>query len=518
MDRCEIDGALVAHTHSFRADATEARARLAAETAKAHGRLFPLWTALPADGGDFEQPHDFVRKAVDAGVRAVKLYPKSHRYPVVIDVIGPMLEALQSARFLVMLEVGELGASDTEVYAGYHAIASAFPRLPLLGQGFNWGHQRTVTALMERCPNFHVEFSRYQINRAIEVYARRFGVERLLFGTGAPALSAGAARAFVDYADLDETAKRLIAGGNLARLLGGLAPQPCQPPPENTGDALLARARQGLPVLDSPVLDAHCHVLAPGSHGGASVVCYHGDAAGIVQIASRLGTQATAMMSWSGPLGGDMTGGNDVVAQAVRQFPGQVIGVAYLNASHHTSAELEAEMRLRVDEQGFLALKPYMNTGAAYSDPLWEPVWRFGDQRGLYALFHLDSGGIESVKRIAAAHPGLECVVAHSGGSWTMARQVADAMRSLPNIWAEVTLTNVTLGAIEHLAQQGDEDRVLYGTDAPMRDPRPQFGWVVWARLPDTARRKILGGNFARLLNKVRRSRAAFLRDGAPPA
>jgi hypothetical protein len=37
-----------------------------------------------------------------------------------------------------------------------------------------------------------------------------------------------------------------------------------------------------------------------------------------------------------------------------------------------------------------------------------------------------------------------------------------------------------------------------------MRDPRPQLGWVAWADLPAASKQKILGGNFARILQRAR--------------
>jgi predicted TIM-barrel fold metal-dependent hydrolase len=46
------------------------------------------------------------------------------------------------------------------------------------------------------------------------------------------------------------------------------------------------------------------------------------------------------------------------------------------------------------------------------------------------------------------------------------------------------------------------DDRVLFGTDAPMRDPRPQVGWLVFTRLPEQSKRKIFGSNFARILGE----------------
>ena len=38
-------------------------------------------------------------------------------------------------------------------------------------------------------------------------------------------------------------------------------------------------------------------------------------------------------------------------------------------------------------------------------------------------------------------------------------------------------VTPVTNGVVEYLVEATDDEHVLFGTDAPMRDPRQQLGW-----------------------------------------
>jgi len=56
----------------------------------------------------------------------------------------------------------------------------------------------------------------------------------------------------------------------------------------------------------------------------------------------------------------------------------------------------------------------------------------------------------------------------------------------------------VTNGVIEYLVEQVGADRVLFGTDAPMRDPRPQATWLAFTRLRESDKKKIYGENFAK--------------------
>jgi predicted TIM-barrel fold metal-dependent hydrolase len=64
-----------------------------------------------------------------------------------------------------------------------------------------------------------VEISGYQGLLAVEAVVKRFGAERLLFGTNLPTFNPGAAVTTVMYADIAEEDKSLIAAGNLRRLL-----------------------------------------------------------------------------------------------------------------------------------------------------------------------------------------------------------------------------------------------------------------------------------------------------------
>jgi len=148
-------------------------------------------------------------------------------------------------------------------------------------------------------------------------------------------------------------------------------------------------------------------------------------------------------------------------------------------------------------------LKPYHRVGLRYDDARYTQLWEYMNARRLYGLFHLMpaiTGGAEVIGELAKKYPDAHWIVAHAGGSWQAARNVVKQMQEQPNVYAEITYTNVTNGVLEWMVSEVGDDRILFGADAPMRDPRPQFGWVVWADLPVESRKKILGFNFRRIL------------------
>ena len=107
------------------------------------------------------------------------------------------------------------------------------------------------------------------------------------------------------------------------------------------------------------------------------------------------------------------------------------------------------------------------------------------------------------LRNLAERYPNLGLHLDHCGRSWEYAKWAASMMTEYANIWAQLTYTLVTNGVVEYLVEQAGAERVLFGTDTPMRDPRPQLSWVIFTRLPEPAKRKILGENFAEILRNA---------------
>ena len=500
MDLAEIAGALVVHGLARSYDTRYGNERLKAELHKAPGRLFGAWCIAPiGDPGFFESGDEMIRAMEAEDIRAVRVVPGG--FSLHHQVMGYTLEVLQHYRIPTLLEVGWAGG---DIFGFFHDLLSRYPRLPVLMTNHSWGQQRHIHRLMALHDNLHIEFSAYQINRGMERYVADFGDERLLFGTEMTGRSPGAARTYIDYAQIPEASKRRIAGENLKRLLRGQGPE--KPAPrKREDDPIVAAVRAGEPQSVT-VLDGHSHVLHEGGQtAGVNYIMYDGDAEGILEMNRRCGIDRVAMMSWSAPVCTDAHEGNEIVWRAMKRFGDRVLGLAAIDPTHMTAEEMDAEIRLRYLEQGFVGMKPYVRMNMSYEDEAFTPWWAFGNEHRLYALMHVaaHTGGVAGVGRLAERFPEVSWLIPHSGSSWSFAEQVAACIGEHPNVYAELTYTAVTNCVVEFLVEATDEDHVIFGSDAPMRDPRQQLGWVLWADLPVGVREKILGGNFQRILDRV---------------
>jgi predicted TIM-barrel fold metal-dependent hydrolase len=505
MAWCGIHGALIAHWLGKEYDPAFGNRKLLQELKKSP-RLHGVWTVMPHLTGEMGKPTEVVKEMRDHGIRAAKMYPRTHHYFFDAYTCDPLLEAFEREGILLLLEGGGMYASDIfdpfnqVLLAELDAALGRHKELKVLLQASRWDAGRYLHALMAKHKNLHLELSCNQSNRAMEVFAGRFGAERVLFGTQALDKSPGAAKAFVDYCTLDDGAKAKIAGGNLARLLR----VETLPAPYTGGrpkDSILSLARQGKPLNNMLVIDAHAHISHNDATGVGFMFQPSSDAKSMVERAATMGIDNLCISSWIG-VWADYEEGNEVVRDAMKQFPRFYHGYATLQPQYVKDWPRELKKVHKTYRMG--GIKPYNpRTGIAYNDPLWAPWFEYGNRINAYALMHPSPNFTPEIHEIAAKYPNISFIIAHCGSSFATARQGIEAALKHPNVYLEITLTAVTLGVIEYMVKHVGADRVLFGTDQPMRDPIPQFGWMAYAHCTPAEKKKMFGLNMQKILQRV---------------
>ena len=85
-----------------------------------------------------------------------------------------------------------------------------------------WSMDRYTYPLLKTYPNVHIETSMLSLeDGGVEAMVRRFGAERLVFGTGFPKHYAEASMLQLTHADIGETEKQAIAADNMRQLIRG---------------------------------------------------------------------------------------------------------------------------------------------------------------------------------------------------------------------------------------------------------------------------------------------------------
>ncbi len=279
----------------------------------------------------------------------------------------------------------------------------------------------------------------------------------------------GAARSFIDYAEVTDEEKQLMAGGNLARLCGVSLPAAV----EVKNEEIARQAAEGKP-LDVFVFDSHTHFLEDGGNCGASYPMVRGDLANMEALSDAMGVDEYAVAPWLG-IWTDCEEGNKIALDMAKRSS-RVYGYVLVNPTYGTDVEKEA-YHYHIEEKMPAMKMFYSRCGIRYNGPIFDPLYKIANENHLFAL--MDSGGYPSYLA-----------------------DMEEVAKKYPNVYLQLTFTSVPEGLIEYLCEEGLADKTLYGTDAPMRDPRPQLGWVAFANISTEDKKKILGGNMRKIADR----------------
>lgn len=468
-------------------------------------QLWPEWVVIPHWAGDFAEPGKLVAEMLERNVRAARMMPKAHGFPLGKEVCGPLLAALQEARIPVFFDVAQL---DLEAAV---ELAKAYPELPIVLCGVAWASDRIIFARFGDVPNLHLETWAFQGHRAYERFVAAFGSERLLFGTDLPHRSPGAARMMACYEQISERDRRNIAGENLLRLLRGvqgaqgpapfdgaqgLRPELKAPREHPEDDPIVAAVRAGRPLTEEYVLDAHAHVAHPGCMGVNQCALAYNDPEGLVASMDRMGVDTACISSWSGITFGTPDA-NDMDLRGAELFPGRLLAWGCLNPNYPKLYDEEFE-RLFLGGK-VIGYKPYPpRQQVPVIDPRHERALQWCEEHGAPVLLH--AGPPDHVTQLAEKYPHAQFLIAHAGSTWDLAEKAAEAAKKFPNVYAEITYTAILYGFIEFFVREVGAQQLLFGSDCVMRDIAPQLGWVCWARIGVEEKRQVLGGNMKGVL------------------
>ncbi len=506
MEWCGIQGAMIAHSTAKEYDPMYGNQMLLRELKKSN-RLYGVWTVMPHHTREFPKPADTVKQMLDNGLRVAKMYPRAHRYPFGIDFCGDLLHELERNGILLMVEGGHcynpdiFEASNQVLLSELDAVLTKFRDLNVVLLHSRWESTRHVYSMMQKHKHLHLELSNHQGNRAIEVFSEWYGEDRILFGTGALEKSPGAAKAFVDYCTLSDSTKQRIAAGNIMRL-ARIERQPADYPAKQIADPVLRLAREGKPLDNMLVIDSHAHISHDGAEGIGFLHQPYGDAQSMVERAKLMGIDQMCISGflavWT-----DYEEGNNIVVDAMQRFPGFYNGYAALQPQY--VKDWKKEFRLWHQKYRMGGLKPYHpRTFLAYNDKAWAPWFEYGNRINAYALIHPSPNLVPEAKDLARRYPKISFILAHSGASFPDARLAIEVAKKYKNVYLEITLTSVTYKVIEFMVKEVGADRVLFGTDQPMRDPIPQFGWMAYSHCTFEEKKKMFGLNMQKILKRVK--------------
>jgi predicted TIM-barrel fold metal-dependent hydrolase len=194
---------------------------------------------------------------------------------------------------------------------------------------------------------------------------------------------------------------------------------------------------------------------------------------------------------------------NRWLVEAMKRFPGRVLGYCYVNPGY-TREALE-EIRSCVSNNGFVGIKLYNEYRC--TEPVVSPIVELAIELGVPILHHaghshyfvkeqprISDGG--HLALLGRRYPEAKLICGHicGGGDWEW---TIKALRNAPTVFLDTSGSVADEGVMEMAVRTLGVERLVFGCDMSMT---AGMGRIRAARLSDQERLKILGGNMEAIL------------------
>ncbi len=180
----------------------------------AHDGLIPCPVLVPNTGYDLAPEEQQVDEAIRKGAGAACLRPERDGWSVAPWSCDKLFDALQARRLPAFCKLGFFTLEQAA------DLAARYPALPIILSDLQYAQQRLLLPLLGTFRNVRMSTgNNYEVFMGLEQLVDKLGPEQILFGTGFPVSEPAGAVTYLAYADIPDDHRRLIASGNMEKLV-----------------------------------------------------------------------------------------------------------------------------------------------------------------------------------------------------------------------------------------------------------------------------------------------------------
>ena len=257
-------------------------------------------------------------------------------------------------------------------------------------------------------------------------------------------------------------------------------------------DIFIQNALLGKSLENEIVIDAHMHLDRYNKFYIPSP-----ETSSLITNAKRLGIRRLYGSSLLA-IRTDTVAGNNHVLEAHDQYPNMF--EPYLVIKPNYPEEIKSIIELSV-KRSINQFKLHDDGhGYPYDHKNYFPFYEHCNEHHSVILFHTYGNiHIQPILNVADNFHSIKYLLAHSG--IVDEQSYYRAAKQYDNIFLETCNSLAWYGLIERLVKNVGADRILFGTDMPFMSPDQQIGRILFARISDEDKRKVLGLNANSLFN-----------------
>jgi len=211
-----IAGAAVEHAVAAESSPALGNRMLMDEIAGRDG-LYPAWHVMPPVSERIEPALTDPAPLLEAGVVLTRVDAKEF-WDGLTSGYEPTLRALEAVHMPLAIDM-----AGSEGFLRFPVTAfERFGGIPFIVENFGGYPLHRLVWTMRTFPNVHLSTAGFTLHRGVEFICEELGPERLVFGSGWPAVPPGLGLGPVLLNGLDETARRMVGGENFRRLMEGI--------------------------------------------------------------------------------------------------------------------------------------------------------------------------------------------------------------------------------------------------------------------------------------------------------
>jgi predicted TIM-barrel fold metal-dependent hydrolase len=213
MDKYIIEKSLVWHIAQRDVSPEEGNELLNKEISDKK-RLFGCWTILPPQTEEVIR-QNFFEQMKKNRIYALRIFPKSHNFILDKIVFKDFFIQLIEKNIPVIIDTQQIS------YESIYTLLKDFPDLECILCDIGiWSVNRYIWPLLEKFQGIFIETSLLALeDGGIEETVKRFGSDRIIFGTGLPERYPEASIVSLLHADISDEDKEKIAYKNMEKII-----------------------------------------------------------------------------------------------------------------------------------------------------------------------------------------------------------------------------------------------------------------------------------------------------------